>query len=163
AGLPAVGEITAREAGLVTSPLPDVLGRDREQFAGRHTLVVGGGHSAANTLLALGHLSDEEPSTRISWAIRDADPASVYCGSDHDGLSASVACWKRLRRCVQSEHVDVHTLMAITGLESPYGFTITGTTPEAHVSLQIDRVIPTTGFRPILDFLREVRLDLDPV
>src|SRR5699024_11445999 len=61
AGLPAIGETTARDTGLVTSPLPDVLGRDREQFAGRHTLVVGAGHSAANTLLALGQLSDEEP------------------------------------------------------------------------------------------------------
>src|SRR5699024_9406362 len=31
------------------------------------------------------------------------------------------------------------------------------------VSLQVDRAVPTTGFRPALDFLREVRLDLDPV
>ncbi|WP_298417636.1 FAD-dependent oxidoreductase [Brevibacterium sp.] len=163
AGLPAIGETTARDTGLVTSPLPDVLGRDREQFAGRHTLVVGAGHSAANTLLALGQLSDEEPSTRISWAIRDADPASVYGGGDQDGLPARGALGSQLRNLVESGHVEVHTSMTITGLESSDGLTITGTTPEGHVSLQVDRVVPTTGFRPNLDFLREVRLDLDPV
>ncbi len=163
AGLPAIGETTARDTGLVTSPLPDVLGRDREKFAGRHTLVVGAGHSAANTLLALGQLSDEEPSTRISWAIRDADPASVYGGGDQDGLPARGALGSQLRNLVESGHVEVHTSMTITGLESSDGLTITGTTPEGHVSLQVDRVVPTTGFRPNLDFLREVRLDLDPV
>ena len=163
AGLPAIGETTARDTGLVTSPLPDVLGRDREQFAGRHTLVVGAGHSAANTLLALGQLSDEEPSTRISWAIRGADPASVYGGGDQDGLPARGALGSQLRNLVESGHVEVHTSMAITGLESSDGLTITGTTPEGHVSLQVDRVVPTTGFRPNRDFLREVRLDLDPV
>ena len=163
AGLPAIGETTARDAGLVTSPLPDVLGRDREQFAGRHTLVVGAGHSAANTLLALGQLSDEEPSTRISWAIRGADPASVYGGGDQDGLPARGALGSQLRNLVESGHVEVHTSMTITGLESSDGLTITGTTPEGHVSLQVDRVVPTTGFRPNRDFLREVRLDLDPV
>ena len=163
AGLPAIGETTARDTGLVTSPLPDVLGRDREQFAGRHTLVVGAGHSAANTLLALGQLGDEEPSTRISWAIRGADPASVYGGGDQDGLPARGALGSQLRNLVESGHVEVHTSMTITGLESSDGLTITGTTPEGHVSLQVDRVVPTTGFRPNRDFLREVRLDLDPV
>ena len=163
AGLPAIGETTARDTGLVTSPLPDVLGRDREQFAGRHTLVVGAGHSAANTLLALGQLGDEEPCTRISWVIRGADPASVYGGGDQDGLPARGALGSQLRNLVESGHVEVHTSMTITGLESSDGLTITGTTPEGHVSLQVDRVVPTTGFRPNRDFLREVRLDLDPV
>src|SRR5699024_9633578 len=43
------------------------------------------------------------------------------------------------------------------------GRTVTGTTPDGPVSLHVDRAVPTTGFRPALDFLREVRLDLDPV
>lgn len=163
AGLPAIGETTARDAGLVTSPLPDVLGRDRAQFAGRHTLVVGAGHSAANTLLALGQLGDEEPCTRISWVIRGADPASVYGGGDQDGLPARGALGTRLRHLVESGQVEVHTSMTITGLESSDGLTVTGTTPDGPVSLQVDRAVPTTGFRPALDFLREVRLDLDPV
>jgi len=40
-------------ADRVSHALPDVLGRDRDRFAGKHTTVVGAGHSAANTLLAI--------------------------------------------------------------------------------------------------------------
>ncbi|MGK5555688.1 FAD-dependent oxidoreductase, partial [Actinomadura kijaniata] len=72
-GLPAIGEREA--AAHVTGPLPDVLGRDRSRFAGRHTLVVGMGHSAANTLLALAELARTEPGTRITWAVRGSSVA----------------------------------------------------------------------------------------
>ena len=163
AGLPAIGETAAREAGLVTSPLPDVLGRDRDEFAGRHVLVVGAGHSAANTLLALGELNEAEPTTRISWAIRGADPASVYGGGDQDGLPARGALGTRLRHLVETGRIDVHTSVTITDLNTTDGLTVSGTTPNGPVSLTVDRVVPTTGFRPNLDFLREIRLELDPV
>ena len=59
AGLPAAGETEA--AAWLVGPLPDVLGADRKRFAGKHTLVVGMDHSAANTLLALVQLREEEP------------------------------------------------------------------------------------------------------
>ena len=42
----------------LAGPLPDVLGADRARFAGRRTLVVGMGHSAANTLLDLAELAE---------------------------------------------------------------------------------------------------------
>jgi len=71
-GLPALGEEQA--AAFLVGPLPDVLGPDRERFAGRTTLVVGAGHSAATTLLHLGRLARQEPGTRIIWAIRAAPP-----------------------------------------------------------------------------------------
>src|SRR4051794_1393914 len=70
AGLPASGEVQAVAAGLISAPLPDVTGEDRANFAGKHVLVIGAGHSAANTLLALGQLAKNEPGTRISWAVR---------------------------------------------------------------------------------------------
>ena len=183
AGLPAIGEPEAREAGLVTSPLPDVLGRDRAQFAGRHTLVVGAGHSAANTLLALGELREAEPTTRISWAIRGTDPAGVYGGGDQDGLPARGALGTRLRNLVEAGRIEVHTSATITRLGitdrsatsatsighdvtasgTAIELIVTGTTPDESVSLDVDRVVPCTGFRPDLSFLREIRLDLDPI
>lgn len=174
AGLPAIGEPEARAAELVTSPLPDVLGRDRAQFAGRHTLVVGAGHSAANTLLALGELREAEPSTRISWAIRGTDPASVYGGGDQDGLPARGALGTRLRNLVEAGVIEVHTSVTITNVsnanptstsatESTSELTVSGTTRAGAVTLDVDRVVPTTGFRPDLSFLREIRVDLDPI
>src|SRR5690606_3395733 len=48
-GLPANGE--AKFSDRIAYGIPDVLGRDRGAYAGRTTLVVGAGHSAANALL----------------------------------------------------------------------------------------------------------------
>jgi len=71
-GLPAVGESEATP--WLSGPLPDVLGRERERFAGRRVLVVGMGHSAANTLLSLVRLREQEPATRVAamhWAAHE--------------------------------------------------------------------------------------------
>lgn len=163
AGLPAFGEDAARTAGSVTSPLPDVLGRDREEFADRHVLVVGAGHSAANTLLALAELRAAAPCTRISWAIRSASPESVYGGEDRDGLPARGALGSRLRSLVDGGAIDLHTEFTITALDSNGLLTVHADTPAGPVALDVDRVVPTTGFRPDLGMLREIRLDLDPV
>ncbi|GIG03046.1 hypothetical protein [Catellatospora citrea] len=46
-------------AAFIKSALTDVLGRER--FAGRHTLVVDAGDSAANTLLPLSQLATRRP------------------------------------------------------------------------------------------------------
>src|SRR5699024_12819182 len=68
-------------------PLPAVNGSERGRFAGRHTLVVGAGHSAANTLLDLTELAQEAPGTRISWAVRSADATRAFGGEGDDQRS----------------------------------------------------------------------------
>jgi pyridine nucleotide-disulfide oxidoreductase len=163
AGLPAVGE---DEAGRwLVGPLPDVLGRNRQRFAGRHTLVVGMGHSAANTLLALVELQRTEPGTRISWAIRGRSPARLYGGGDSDGLPARGLLGSTLRAAVQAGNVELHREVTITELAPADGgqLRVTGTGRDgALLSLTVDAVAAATGFRPDLDMLREVRLSLDP-
>ncbi|MBF4992748.1 NAD(P)-binding domain-containing protein [Arthrobacter gandavensis] len=162
AGLPAVGEAEAIQAGLITEPLPDVAGRDRARFAGKHILVVGAGHSAANTLLELGALAEQEPGTRISWAIRSASAAGVYGGGDLDGLPARGALGSRLRALVEGGHIELHTSFTITGFKTSGALAVRGSTPGGEKQLDVDLLVPATGFRPDLDTLREVRLDLDP-
>src|SRR5690606_12731799 len=60
-GLPAEGEMEF--AKRIAYGIPDVLGRHRDVYAGRTTLVVGAGHSAANALLDLDRLAKGEPET----------------------------------------------------------------------------------------------------
>ncbi|MCC3283806.1 FAD-dependent oxidoreductase [Arthrobacter caoxuetaonis] len=162
AGLPAAGEAEAYAAGFITVPLPDVAGRERARFAGRHVLVVGAGHSAANTLLALGELAEQEPDTRISWAIRRSSAASVYGGGDLDGLPARGALGSRLRALVEEGRIELHTSFTITGFKAADSLTVVGSTPSGETQLDVDLLVPATGFRPSLDMLREIRLDLDP-
>ncbi len=162
AGLLADGETEALARGLITEPLPDPMGADRTRFAGQHVLVIGAGHSAANTLLALGQLAKEEPKTRISWAVRGADTNRLYGGGDLDGLPARGQLGTQLRQLVEDGHITLHTSFTTIAFLSGDRLRVIGTTPDGETTLDVDLLIPATGFRPDLDMLREIRLELDP-
>jgi 2-polyprenyl-6-methoxyphenol hydroxylase-like FAD-dependent oxidoreductase len=157
-GLPAIGEEAA--ADRISSPLPDVTGRDRKPFAGRRVLVIGAGHSAANTLISLADLAKDAPDTRILWAVRGASAEKVYGGGDADGLPARGQLGSRLRRLVEAGTIELHTGFGIASLKSlDSSVAIEAVDGRA---LEADVVVPCTGFRPDLDILRELRLELDP-
>ncbi|GMA23275.1 flavoprotein [Luteimicrobium album] len=161
-GLPAAGE--AESAEFVTGPLPDVLGRDRARFAGRRTLVVGTGHSAANTLLSLVELAETAPGTRITWAIRGGSARRLFGGGTDDELPARGLLGTRLKAAVDARRL---TLLVRTAIERlvPGEDTVRvlGTSRDDVLDLEVQAIVDVTGFRPDLDMLREVRLDLDPV
>ncbi|MFI6263206.1 FAD-dependent oxidoreductase [Micromonospora sp. NPDC051006] len=162
-GLPARGETEA--ASFLEHALPDVLGVDRDRFAGRHTLVVGAGHSAANTLLSLADLAAATPGTEVTWAIRSASPARTYGGGDADALPARGALGSRLR-----EHVDAGRIRLLTGFSvqtlTPTGGRVAVVVRHADAGeepIVVDRIIAATGFRPDHSIASELRLDLDPI
>ena len=72
-GIPAVGETAA--ADKIEYGLPDVLGDAQERFAGKHTLVVGSGYSAATVLVQLAQLSGG--ATRVTWITRGEEDAPI--------------------------------------------------------------------------------------
>jgi thioredoxin reductase len=157
-GIPARGEQAA--AGVVEQALPDVLGVDRERFAGRRTVVVGAGHSAANTLLSLAELAGEVPGTSVVWAIRTASPARTYGGGAVDALPARGAIGSRLRA-----HVDAGTVELVTGFPVR-SITAAGegvVLSDGVRDVSADRIVSATGFRPDHTVTAELRLDLDPV
>lgn len=69
-GIPALGETLLRRQGQIESSLPDILGRDRDRYVGKRTLLVGGGYSAATSAVALGELIKQEPGTSVLWITR---------------------------------------------------------------------------------------------
>ncbi|MGW2094292.1 FAD-dependent oxidoreductase [Promicromonospora sukumoe] len=166
-GLRAVGEERAAEH--LSGALPDVLGADRARFAGRTILVVGMGHSAANTLLSLVDLATDEPGTRIVWAIRGGSARRLYGGGPDDELPARGLLGTRLRDAVEAGGVELLTRVAIERLDpaGQDGVRVLGTARsdgvDGALDLRVDTIVNATGFRPDLDLLREVRLDLDPV
>lgn len=164
AGLLAPGEPEAIAAGLITEPLVDVTGTDRARFTGKHVLVIGAGHSAANTLISLGQLAKNDTGTRISWAVRSSDASRLYGGGDLDGLPARGQLGTRLRKLVEDGHIELHTSFTTTSFTlTGQGMAVTGNTPDGDATLEVDLLIPATGFRPDLDILREIRLELDPI
>ncbi|MFI6499879.1 FAD-dependent oxidoreductase [Nonomuraea typhae] len=161
-GLPAHGEHQAVAAGLVDHALPDVLGVDRERYEGKHVLIVGAGHSAATTLLALAQLSED---TRITWAIRAGGASRSYGGGEADALPARGALGTRLRA-----HVDSGRITLLTGFfahrlaATNDGIEVISRDPSGHEqSVLADRVVAATGYRPDHTIAGELRLDLDPI
>jgi hypothetical protein len=67
-GIPAAGEGAA--AAHVEYGLPDVLSAQRESYAGKSTLVIGGGYSAATSVVALAKLAREAAGTSVTWITR---------------------------------------------------------------------------------------------
>ncbi|MCL6423864.1 NAD(P)-binding domain-containing protein [Brachybacterium sp. JHP9] len=161
AGLPAPGEQEARATGRITPPLPDVLGRDRDRFAGRHVMVVGAGLSAANTLLDLAKLAQAEPTTTLTWAVRTTDLARVYGGGARDELAARGLLGSRLRNLVEAGKVEVLTSFTITGFTMGTSLTVRAVTPDGDREVDVDVVASATGFRPDHTMLSELRLHLD--
>ncbi len=162
AGLRAPGEDTA--SAFITTVLPDVVGAERDRFAGKTVMVVGAGHSAANTLINLGQVAKNEPGTRILWAVRGSGSAQrLYGGGDLDGLPARGQLGSRLRTLVDDGVIELVTNFTITNLDrTDAGLTVTASTPDASRTIDVDVLVPATGFRPNLDMLRELRLELDP-
>jgi hypothetical protein len=137
--------------------MPDVLGRERAQFAGRSVAVVGAGHSATGTLLALAELAEAEPATTLHWVLRAPSPARAYGGGDGDALPARGAIGTRIRALVGAGRVTLHT-----------GFLVRGVTESGLVSadgraLDAQVIVNATGARPDHSAATELRLDLDPI
>lgn len=150
-------------ADRVTAALPDVLGRDRARFAGQAVTVVGAGHSAANTLLALVALAREEPGTSVTWLIRNQQAVRVSSSPD-DELVGRAHLGSRVNRAVERGNISVvDGFEIIRARRVGDGVQLVGHRNGEVVSHDTDVVVNATGFRPNLSMLQEIRLDLDEI
>jgi hypothetical protein len=155
-GVPAPGERTA--ADRIFYGIPDVLGKHRERYAGRTVLVIGAGHSAFNAILDLAKLVAEAPDTRILWAIRRASVGQLFGGGEKDGLVARGLLGLRVRKLVEEGNIRLVKGFRTVRLIPGDGLEVVG---ETETLGGIDEIIATTGARPDLAILSELRLDLD--
>lgn len=162
-GLPALGEAAAR--GRIDYGMPDVLGAARTDFAGKRVLVVGAGHSAAGSLLALAQLAEQAPGTQVVWAMRGEQPAKVFGGGEADGLPARGRLGLRLRALKESGRLELHTGFHIQAI-APEGAALRVVGADAAGGTRsiegIERIIAATGARPDLHLTRELRVRHDP-
>jgi len=157
-GLPALGERQA--ASHIFYGIPDVLGRHRERYARRRVLVVGSGHSAFNVLLDLYRLREQDPSTRLVWALRRKELGQMFGGGESDALPARGQLGMYLHTLLEEGQIQMVTGVQIEALrQGEQGITIVG---EEERLGPVDEIIATTGFRPDLSLLQELRVSLDP-
>jgi thioredoxin reductase len=157
-GMPALGERALQQC--IFYGIPDVLGKDRARYAGRRVLVVGSGHSAFNALLELEALAREEPATQLFWAIRRKEAGQLYGGGESDALAERGQLGARIRRLVDSGQLRMVSNVQIQKLsQTAQGISLAGYEAELP---PVDEIIATTGFRPDLSLVNELRLALDP-
>lgn len=139
--------------------IPDVLGSDRARYRGKRIVVVGSGHSAFNVLLDLAALSETEPKTEVTWVVRRADTRTLFGGGEKDELAARGLLGSRARKFIESGRVKLISGFNVSEfVRTEAGIVVssaTGSLPAA------DEIVVAAGFRPDLNMLRELRLDLD--
>ncbi|HEY9212031.1 MAG TPA: FAD-dependent oxidoreductase [Ancylobacter sp.] len=161
-GLMVPGEREARDR--IAYGIPDILGRARENYAGRRVLVAGSGHSAINAVLDLLRLQEESFGTSVIWALRRNGLEKVLGGGLDDKLAERGALGLAARRAIEEGRLDVLAPFATERLE-PTGeeLILTARVAGNTQTLTIDRIIVATGSRPDLSLFRELRAALDPV
>lgn len=143
--------------------MPDVLGRHRTRYADRTVAVLGGGHSAIGTLVDLARLKDEAPATEIIWLLRADTPEKSFGGGASDQLAARGALGSAFAALVASGTIRSETGFRVAHLshDGDQLRIASGSACCARV-ITANELIVATGFRPDLDFLRELRISLDP-
>jgi thioredoxin reductase len=160
-GLSAIGEDAA--AARIAYGMPDVLGNDRARYAGKTVAVLGAGHSAIGTLTDLARLAQQAPETRPVWLLRGNDPAKAFGGGANDKLAARGELGAAFAALVAAGQIKVESEFRVSHLTADGPRLIVGTGAACcgrHVI--VDELIVATGFRPELDFVRELRIQLDP-
>ena len=159
-GLPAIGERETQQR--IAYGMPDVLGRERGRYAGRTVAVLGAGHSAIGTLIDLVQLKKEAPGTEVIWLLRGDKPEKAFGGGANDKLAARGELGAAFAELVMDG--SSASRPASASPTSAATATSCASAPDrraAAASLR-DELVVATGFRPDFDFLRELRLSLDP-
>ena len=158
-GYPAQGEVA--NAARISYGMPDVLGSERNRFAGKTTAALGAGHSAIGTLVDLVKLAEQSPGTRAIWLLRGDSPQKSFGGGEKDELAARGALGKTFAGLIERRLITMETGFAVRSIASNEGRLIISTGDRR--SIAADELVVATGVRPDLSFLTELRLGLDPL
>ena len=160
-GLDAIGE--NRASARIAYAMPDVLGKDRARYAGKAVAVLGAGHSAIGTLTDLARLAEQAPGTRPIWLLRGNDPAKAFGGGANDRLSARGELGAAFAALVAAGKIRVESEFRVSHLTVSGSDLTVGTAAGCcGRHLTVDELVVATGFRSDLNFVRELRIQLDP-
>lgn len=160
-GIFAIGEVENRAH--IYYGMPDINETDNDKYTNKTTLVVGGGHSAIGSILALNSLRKKFPNTKIHWLLRKQQVSDVYGGQEADKFKARGTLGIQIEKLVKSGAIKIHTPVYIHEIKKNNGqLVIKGLKHNDSFILQgIDEIISSTGSRPDFSFLREIRFDSD--
>lgn len=131
---------------------------DQQKYSNKHVAVVGSGHSAIQTISELIAL----PNTQITWIIRKKSVNEVYGGEQNDQLSKRGELGTLAKSFIESGQVKVVTDFRVNRITEETNGKITIWSDQETSVHDVDFVVANTGFRPSFEFLKEIRLGLEP-
>ena len=160
-GLLVLGEDEA--AGAIAYGIPDVSGSARESYSGKRILVIGGGHSAINVVLDVLRLQQQEPDTRLIWVLRRDGIDRLLGGGLNDALPERGALGIAAKSAIASGRLELLAPFSVERLKhGPDAIRVSATLRGEPTSIDVDRIIVATGFRPDTSLFSELRVALDP-
>ena len=161
-GLPVAGEIALSDA--IAYGIPDALGKDRALYEGKRTLVLGGGHSAINVALDILRLKDVNADTKLAWGLRRNNLERLLGGGINDGLPARGALGIAAKKAIDEGALELIAPMSARKIaKAGDGLSVEISVDGDVQTIAVDRIVVAAGFRPNMEMLRELRLDVDDV
>lgn len=143
---------------------PDILDKAKGDYHGRRVLVLGSGHSAINAVIDLLKIQRTNPGTHILWGMRSSNLEKLLGGGINDELPARGQLGIIAQQSIESGLLDVYAPLEVKKIvKTSNGLTVESVVNNKNESLEVDKIIVATGYRPDLDIIRELRLDLDTV
>lgn len=138
---------------------------EKESYINKKVVVVGGGHSAINTLIDLSSLKQDYPNTEILWVLRRKKVEDAYGGEEKDALQARGALGSKIHQLVDNGMVQVVTPFKIEYLKGENGkITLIGEQNcDVKTVTDVDQMIVNTGSRPDFSMIREIRTSIDSI
>jgi hypothetical protein len=135
-------------ASYIDYAIPDIAGRDRNRFFNKHTLVVGAGHSAATSALAVADLMVQGAKTHLTWVVRRAHAfdGSLYYIDPKDTASGRHKLGERANALMGYEHVDLKVQTQVESLVRRAGQFVVTLSDGSQI--ECDNICAHTGFRP---------------
>ncbi len=164
AGMPAIGEMKLNHR-IIRHPID--VESEFARFAGKRILLIGHGHSAANTIVALARTLQREPKTQIIWAVRSDRTKPVSEVAD-DPLHERAAVIEAANALALHPPANLRVLRRTTleELQAEEGKTLLKARLKAWKNTEVieaDEIISLTGYRPNLNMLQETTAEFSSI
>ncbi|MFQ5822738.1 MAG: NAD(P)-binding domain-containing protein [bacterium] len=159
-GIPALDE--KQSESFIAYGLEDIHGSDRTKYAGKKTLLVGAGYSAATAIADFQNLIREEPQTSVLWVIREnrQEPIVVIEGDPLPNRAQLTEIANSIAKNGQHqiEFRNNTTIDSIQFLENKDKFIVGLNSNGLMVKVEVDRVIANVGYGPDNSLYRELQV-----
>jgi hypothetical protein len=161
-GMPALGERTARS--FFVHGFTDILGAQKDQFAGKTVMVVGSGFAAAQLVTELSTLAEQHTATWTVWLSRRPRGAPLPRNSADPSKDRERLAARANHLATRGDgNVEYHSQTQILGIHSPgqdKGFSVEALVQGKAMVWQVEKLISVAGWRPDPELAAPLHVEL---